>query len=29
VTFPDPYLNNEDYSGKDATFEVVINGIYQ
>jgi trigger factor len=29
VTFPDPYLNNEDLSGKEAVFETVINGIYQ
>jgi trigger factor len=29
VTFPDPYSNNEDLSGKEAVFETVINGIYQ
>ena len=28
VTFPDPYPNNTDYSGKEATFVVTINGIY-
>ena len=28
VTFPDNYPNNPDYSGKEATFEVVVNGIY-
>lgn len=27
VTFPDPYENNPDYSGKDAVFEVTINYI--
>lgn len=27
VTFPDPYENNKDYSGKDATFTVKINSI--
>jgi trigger factor len=27
LTFPDPYENNEDYSGKDVTFEVTINKI--
>ena len=29
VTFPDPYQNNTDLSGKEALFEVTINGIYQ
>jgi trigger factor len=29
VTFPDPYLNDESLSGKEAVFETVINGIYQ
>jgi trigger factor len=29
VTFPDPYTNTEDLSGKEAVFETVINGIYQ
>jgi trigger factor len=28
VTFPEDY-GSEDFNGKDATFEVVINGIYQ
>lgn len=28
VTFPDTYSNNPDLAGKDATFEVVVNGIY-
>jgi trigger factor len=28
VTFPENY-GSEDFNGKDATFEVVINGIYQ
>ena len=28
VTFPDPYSNNPDLSGKEALFEVTINGIY-
>lgn len=28
TTFPDPYPNNTDYSGKEATFVVTINGIY-
>lgn len=27
VTFPDPYQNNPDYAGKDATFTVKINSI--
>lgn len=27
VTFPDPYENNPDYSGKEAVFEVTINYI--
>lgn len=29
VTFPDPYDNNPDYAGKDATFDVTINGIQE
>ena len=29
VTFPDPYGNNEDLSGKDAVFTVTVNGIYE
>lgn len=29
VTFPDPYQNNTDLSGKEALFEVTINGIYK
>ena len=29
VTFPDPYGNNEDLSGKDAVFTVTVNGIYK
>lgn len=29
VTFPDPYNNNTDLSGKEALFEVTINGIYK
>lgn len=29
VTFPDEYSNNPDLAGKDATFEVTINGIYE
>lgn len=29
VTFPDPYENNPDLSGKDARFEVTINYVYQ
>ena len=28
VTFPDDYSKNPDLAGKDAVFEVVINGIY-
>jgi trigger factor len=28
VTFPEEYPSNETIAGKDATFEVVINGIY-
>lgn len=28
VTFPDPYENNTDLSGKDAVFEVTINCVY-
>ena len=28
VTFPETYTNNPDLAGKDATFEVTINGIY-
>lgn len=28
VTYPDDYSNNADLAGKDATFEVVVNGIY-
>ena len=27
--FPDPYNNNPDLSGKEALFEVTINGIYE
>lgn len=29
VTFPDPYESNPDYAGKDASFAVTVNGIYQ
>ena len=29
VTFPDPYDNNPDYAGKDASFAVTIKGIYE
>lgn len=29
VTFPDPYQNNPDLSGKEALFEVTVNGIYE
>lgn len=29
VTFPDPYENNTDLSGKEAVFEVTVNGIYE
>lgn len=29
ATFPDPYNNNPDLSGKEALFEVTINGIYE
>ena len=29
VTFPDPYQNNTDLSGKEAVFEVTVNGIYK
>lgn len=28
LTFPEDYMNNEDYSGKDVTFEVTINNVY-
>lgn len=28
VTFPDPYLNNTDLSGKEAVFTTTINGVY-
>lgn len=28
VTFPDPYESNEELSGKDAVFNITINGIY-
>ena len=28
VTFPDPYKNNPDFSGKPATFRITINKIY-
>ncbi|MBO4421168.1 MAG: FKBP-type peptidyl-prolyl cis-trans isomerase [Lachnospiraceae bacterium] len=28
VTFPDPYENNPAFAGKDAKFEVTLNGIY-
>lgn len=28
VVFPDPYLNNPDYSGKPAVFHVTVNTIY-
>ncbi len=29
VTFPDPYTNSPDLSGKDAVFNITINNIYQ
>lgn len=29
VTFPDPYKNNTDLSGKEAVFTVTVNGIYE
>lgn len=29
VTFPDPYENNTDLSGKEALFTVTVNGIYE
>ena len=29
LTFPDPYPNNTDYSGKPVTFEVTINSAYE
>ena len=29
VTFPDPYTNNPDFSGKDAVFTVTLNYIYE
>ena len=29
VTFPDPYESNPDYAGKEASFAVTINGIYE
>ena len=29
ATFPDPYNNNPDLSGKEALFKVTINGIYE
>lgn len=29
VTFPDPYENNPDYAGKDASFAVTVKGIYE
>ncbi len=29
VTFPDPYLNNPDMSGKEAVFTTTINGVYE
>ena len=29
ATFPDPYNNNPGLSGKEALFEVTINGIYE
>lgn len=29
VTFPDPYENNPDYAGKEASFEVTVKGIYK
>ncbi len=29
VTFPDPYMNNEELSGELTTFEFVIHGIYK
>ncbi len=29
VTFPDPYLNNEELSGKETQFTFVIKGIYK
>lgn len=28
VTFPTPYYSNESLAGKDATFDVTINGVY-
>ena len=29
LKFPDPYQNNPDFAGKDVTFKVKVNGIYQ
>jgi trigger factor len=29
VTFPDPYENNPDYAGKEASFAVTVKGIYE
>jgi trigger factor len=29
VKFPDPYENNPDYAGKDASFAVTVKGIYE
>ena len=29
VTFPDPYPNNDDLSGKPAVFHIIINNIYK
>ncbi len=29
VTFPDPYENNPDYAGKEASFDVTVKGIYE
>ena len=29
VTFPDPYEGNPDYAGKEASFAVTVNGIYE
>lgn len=29
VTFPDPYLNNPEMSGKEAVFTTTINGVYE
>lgn len=29
LTFPEPYALNPDYAGKDVTFDVTINGVYE